>query len=178
MHGKLIVHPNPLGVLTNSPSFDWHRENLRNFLNLSPYNVTEKTVAGKKIVPFGQGSGMVGLPGDFTPPSRFVRAALFTAAATPVDHAKNAVWQAFHILNNFDIPKGVAREKSDSSYSSDFTQLTCVRDPNALKYYFKSYDDQTVKVIDLKKFDFDAKEPKQLAVTGEGEFIDVTRLLK
>lgn len=178
MDGKLIVHPNPLGVLTNSPSFDWHWDNLRNFLHLSPYNVVEKTVAGKKIVPFGQGSGMIGLPGDFTPPSRFVRAALFIAAATPVDHTKNAVWQAFHILNNFDIPKGVAREKSDSHYMSDFTQLTCVRDPNDLKYYFKSYDDQTVKVIDLKKFNFDAKEVKQWAVTGEGEFVDVTRLVK
>ncbi|PYJ17723.1 MAG: hypothetical protein DME96_05080, partial [Verrucomicrobia bacterium] len=72
--GKLNVHDNPLGVLTNSPAFDWHMTNLRNYVNFSMTNVPPVKLGSIKLLPFGQGSGMLGLPGDFTPPSRFVRA--------------------------------------------------------------------------------------------------------
>lgn len=176
--GKLVVHDDKLGVFTNSPTFDWHLTNLRNYINLSPYNAASKTVEGVELVQFGQGSGMVGIPGDFTPPSRFVRAAFYSAASTPVDTSGEAVLQGFHVLNNFDIPVGVAREKTGGSYASDSTQLTCMRDPNTLKYYFKTYADQSIKMIDLAKFDFDAKEVKKWTVAGKQSIVDVTGNLK
>ena len=76
--GKLNVHDNPLGVITNSPTFDWHMTNLRNYVNFSMTNVPPVQLGPVKLLPFGQGSGMLGLPGDFTPPSRFVRAVAFS----------------------------------------------------------------------------------------------------
>lgn len=176
--GKLVVRDDNLGVFTNSPTFDWHMTNLRNFINLSPYNIGEKEIEGEKFVQFGQGSGMVGLPGDYTPPSRFVRAAVFASASTPSKNANESVLQAFHVLNNFDIPVGVSRQKTGDTYASDFTQITCVRDPNDLKYYFKTYADQSIKVIDLKKFELDAKDAKRWVVSGKQEFTDVSNLLK
>ena len=106
MDGELKIHPNGLGVMSNSPGFDWHMTNLSNYVTMSAKNVTQVDLAGKEIKGLGQGSGMLGLPGDFTPPSRFVRAVAFSKTALPVENAKAGVLQAFHILNQFDIPHG------------------------------------------------------------------------
>ena len=81
--GKLNVFDDPLGVVTNSPSFDWHMANLRNYVNFSMTNVPPVKLGSVKLEPFGQGSGMLGLPGDFTPPSRFVRAVAFSQSVFP-----------------------------------------------------------------------------------------------
>lgn len=148
--GKLVVTDNPLGVITNSPAFDWHMTNLRNYVSLRPLNVPPVTVDRLKLQPLGQGSGMVGLPGDFTPPSRFVRAAVFSATAVPPASVAEGVTQVFHVLNNFDIPVGVAADKDGDKVGYDFTLATVARDPLALRYYWKTYEDQTIRVLDLK----------------------------
>ncbi|MGE3954789.1 MAG: linear amide C-N hydrolase [Parachlamydiales bacterium] len=152
--GELVVYENPIGTITNSPTFDWHLTNLINYLNLSPKNAQPMTLRGVELTPFGMGSGMVGLPGDFTPPSRFVRAALFSSYATPSKNGPEAVNQTFHLLNNFDIPKGIAVGKGES----DFTQLTSVKEADSKRYYFKTYGNQTIRYLDLMKFDLDAEE--------------------
>ena len=68
VQGKLHVYDNPLGVMTNSPTFDWMTTYLSNFVNLSATNVPQLDLKGFTIHQFGQGSGMVGLPGDFSRP--------------------------------------------------------------------------------------------------------------
>jgi choloylglycine hydrolase len=176
--GKLVTHETTLGTFTNSPTFDWHMTNLRNYINLTPFNVKPVTLDGLTLKPFGAGSGMVGLPGDFTPPSRFVRAAIFSATAVPSANAEAAIFQAFHILNQFDIPVGTARDKIGDVVYTDYTQLTCARDPQALKYYFRSYDDPSIKVIDLHQADLDAKTMKTLSAAGKNQAINVTAQLK
>ena len=135
--------------------------NLRNYVNLTPFNAKPIHVEGVEIAPLGQGSGMVGLPGDFTPPSRFVRAAIFSITATPSENSEKAVFQAFHILNQFDIPLGVARQEVKGIVHTDYTLITAVRDPQTLKYYFKTYDNQTIQMVDLKSFDLNAREVKR-----------------
>jgi choloylglycine hydrolase len=67
--GELKVHDNPLGVMANSPSFDWHMTNLSNYVPMSSKNIEKIDLAGKEIKGLGQGNGMLGLPGDFTPPT-------------------------------------------------------------------------------------------------------------
>ncbi len=177
-NGELQVFENPLGVLTNSPDFNWHLTNLRNFINLSPFNASPVTFEGLTFAPFGQGSGMVGLPGDFSPPSRFVRATIFSFTATPSNNSEEGVLQAFHILNQFDIPIGIAREKANGVVHTDYTLITCVRDPQALTYYYKTYDDQTIKKVDLKKFDLNATTIKQLKTAEKQTYVDVSAELK
>lgn len=177
--GKLLTYENKLGVLTNSPGFDWHLTNLRNYIHFSDVNAKPLTIDGEVLNPFGQGSGMVGLPGDFTPPSRFVRAAIFATTAIPSANAAEAVFQAFHILNQFDIPVGVVREVTpDGVIHSDYTIMTCVRDPQSLNYYFRIYADQTIKFVDLKKFDLNAKFVKRANITGKQPAFDVSGDLK
>ena len=121
---------------------------------------------------------MVGMPGDFTPPSRFVRAAIFSNTAIPSETSDLAVFQAFHILNQFDIPVGVIREESDGKIYTDSTLMTCVRDPKSLKYYFRTYDDQTIKVVDLKKFDLDNKAILYGKMSDRGSAVDITSSIK
>jgi choloylglycine hydrolase len=147
--GTLKVFDAPLGVVTNAPAYDWHMTNLRNYLNLSVTGVPPLDIDGVKLSQLGQGAGMHGLPGDFTPPSRFVRAVAFTQSVLPSDTADGAVLSAFHILNQFDIPRGSVRDKTDGEI--ELTQWTTVSDTKNLRWYFKTYDDETIRVVDLKK---------------------------
>lgn len=153
--GKLVVSDNPLGVITNSPTFAWHLTNLTNYINLSATNVPRKEMQGLKLQQFGQGNGLHGLPGDFTPPSRFVRAAFYSANILPAESSHKAVFEVFHLLNQFDIPYGAVRSVDKEI---DFTQATTVKDPNNLIYYFKTYADQNIKSISLSNFTVDSKK--------------------
>ncbi len=158
MNGKLVIYDNPIGVLTNSPNFDWHMTNLRNYTYLKSRNANKMTINGITFKQLGQGSGMYGIPGDYTPVSRFVRATAFCLTALPTETTLDAIKDVFHILNNFDIPKGFSREVVDGKVFVDYTQLTCARDPNTLKYYYKTYDNQTIKEFDLNSFNENSKE--------------------
>ena len=178
INGQLVVRENPVGTYSNSPTIDWHLTNLRNFINLTPYNVKPLKVEGMELSPFGQGSGMVGLPGDFTPPSRFVRASIYSITAVPSATSNEAVFQLFHILNQFDIPVGVARSVENGVTYSDFTQATIVRDPANLKYYYRTYNDQTIRLVNLNDFDLNAKDIKQLDTAGTDPFVDMSKQLK
>ena len=178
LEGKLKVYENKIGVITNSPSFDWHLTNLNNYINLTPFNVTKGSIKALALHPFGQGSGMKGLPGDFTPPSRFVRASFFSKSASPAKNSREAVKETFHVLNQFDIPKGVVRGEDQGKTSFDYTMLTSVKDSLTLEYFYRTYNDQAIKSVNLKKFDLDAKEIKTLKTSGEQKIYDVTSTLR
>lgn len=157
--GVLKIYDNALGVMTNSPPFDWHLANLRNYVKLSPVNAPALEIGGQKFSPLGQGSGMLGVPGDTTPPSRFVRALGYTLAAEKKPSGIESVRLAEHILNNFDIPAGWIQQKQDGTAEEplEYTQWSTVADLTNLQYYVKTYDDQVLRGIDLKSFDLDAK---------------------
>ena len=169
--GHLIATDNPFGVFTNSPNFDWHMTNLRNYVNFSPLNAAPVQLGPVKLTGFGQGSGMVGLPGDFTPPSRFVRAVAFSQAVLPslLPTGREAVLQAYHLLNNFDIPKGVAREHEKDPHGNpvaDYTLWTSAADLKARRYHVKTYENSAIRSIDLMAQALDAKEIRHFPVTG------------
>jgi choloylglycine hydrolase len=174
VNGELHVHDNPLGVMSNSPTFDWHLTNLRNYVNLSVTNVPPVEISQIKFLSFGQGSGMLGLPGDFTPPSRFVRAVAFSKSALPVATAKDGVLQAFHILNQFDIPKGAARSIEHGKKTADYTLWTGASDLKNLRYYFRTYDNSRIRMVDMKAVDLDAKEIRTISMQGQEQIEDVS----
>jgi choloylglycine hydrolase len=149
--GKLVIYDDPFGVLTNSPTFDWHMTNLSNYAGLSAVNRAPLTLQGYTINGFGQGSGFYGLPGDFTPPSRFVRAVAFEAAAVKPATASDAVQQVFHILNNFDIPVGAVRDDSTGKTLDEWTLWTSAEDLTNLQFYFRTFTDQSLRSVDLRK---------------------------
>ncbi|MBL0712264.1 MAG: choloylglycine hydrolase family protein [Desulfosarcina sp.] len=176
--GRLVLYDNPTGAMANSPTFDWHMTNLRNYVALNPNNVPPVSIFGQTFKQLGQGSGMLGLPGDFTPPSRFVRAAVFSATAIPAKNAEKGIKQVFHILNNFDIPVGVARETHDGVIHSDYTMLTVARNAKNNRFFYKTYDDQTIRMVDLSRLNPNAKKIKRISAKSEQPIVDMTDKLK
>ena len=85
LKGELTIFDAPLGTITNALSYDWHETNLHNYINLSPVALPDKKIGDLDFKPLGGGSGMIGLPGDFTPPSRFVRAVALFQSARPTE---------------------------------------------------------------------------------------------
>lgn len=146
----LKVHENTVNVLTNNPTYDWHLTNLSNYVGLQSRNVEAIEVGTERITPFGQGSGMLGLPGDMTSPTRFVRAVAFANTSLPSDSVDDAIFKAFHILNVFDIPKGAIREADPSVTLTDYTLWTSAADTLNGVYYYKTYISQAVESIDVR----------------------------
>jgi choloylglycine hydrolase len=96
-----------------------------------------------------------------------------------VDSAKEGVLQAFHILNQFDIPKGAARGVEKGKEVADYTLWTSAADLKNLHYYFRTYDNSKIRMIDLKTSnDLDAKEIKKISIQGKEIIEDVTKLAK
>ena len=176
--GELTIHLNPLGVMTNSPQFDWHMTNLANYVTMTSKNFEGINLAGSKITPFGQGSGMLGLPGDFTPPSRFVRAVAYSQTALPVETAEEGVLQAFHILNQFDIPKGAAMGLEHGVEVADYTLWTSAVDLKNLRHYFRTYENSQIRMVDLEQVDFDAPSIKSISMRGDEVIEDLSKTAK
>ena len=148
-------YENELGVLTNSPGFEWHLTNLNNYVNLSAGAVPERRVGALSLSAFGGGSGLHGLPGDMTPPSRFVRAAFFQATAPQLKTTAETVVQAFHILNNFDIPIGTqVAEGQPVPEIPSATQWTVVTDIRHRCIYYRTMHNATIRCFDFKTIDF------------------------
>jgi len=149
--GTLKVHDAPLGVMTNAPTYDWHMTNLANYINLSVKDVQSAKVGPLTLQAFGSGSGLLGLPADFTPPSRFVRAVVFSQSSTSNKTGEDAVLGAFHILNQFDIPKGSVVNAAVGEPAAEITEWTSVADLKNLRWYFRTREDQSIRVVDLKE---------------------------
>ena len=132
--GKAKFYENPLGVLTNSPNFPWHLTNLANYINLRSGSSQPLQLAKDlQVKPLGGGTGMLGLPGDFTPPSRFVRAAMLQSSAPLLPDAQQTALQAFHLLNSFDIPIGLQHAPGQAPdglpSATQFTSATAITPP-------------------------------------------------
>mgnify|MGYP000611974321 CR=1 FL=1 len=149
VEGQLQMHDNPLGVFTNSPNFKWHLINLNNYTRLSSINSTPAQWGPLILTPAGQGSGLLGLPGDFTPPSRFVRAAFFSHAVTSAQNALQARDTAFHILNLFDIPAGVVQEQQNTGVFQDYTQWTSACDLKNKIFYWHTYQNRQIRSVSI-----------------------------
>lgn len=156
INGQPVIYDNPIGVLTNSPDFNWQLTNLNNYVNLYPGTAQPQDLGGRTIASFGAGSGFLGIPGDVTPPSRFVRAAFYKATAPQLATARETVLQCFHIMNNFDIPIGIEHEtgKAPADIPSA-TQWTTATDVTNLMIYYRTAWNSTIRCIDLKSIRFD-----------------------
>ena len=192
--GKLNIHDAPLGTLTNSPPYDWQTINVGNYVDLSPVNVPQRQLGKFTSMNYGQGSGAIGLPGDMSPPSRFVRAALFSHWATPAATASETVNLGFHVLNTFDIFNGAIQSNTADQtpntkgflastgqsklVNTDTTEWTVAHDRTNLKTYVRTYNGLEIQVIDLSKANFD--EPGLRTIDLQNDFApqDITAQAK
>ena len=169
----LTVHDNTVNAVTNNPSYDWQLTNLRKYVGLRPQNREAVTVGQQKLRPFGQGTGMFGLPGDFSSPSRFVRATAFVNNALPSADADEGVFRTFHIMNNFDIPKGAILEP-DSQTLVDYTIWTSVTDTTNAVYYYKTFKSQRIECVRVREALKGLDAPKRLKMEDRFSVTDRT----
>jgi choloylglycine hydrolase len=155
--GTLKVHDAPFGIITNSPTYDWHMTNLSNYTSLQAADVPTLEIQGQSIREAGIGSGLLGIPGDYSPASRFVRATVLQAFSTQPADAKAAVNLALHLLNNVDIPVGPASEQIKGQTHYDRTEWVSISDLTHRAFYFRTYDNQQLRRVALDSFDFEAK---------------------
>ena len=167
------IHENPLGVMTNSPPYDFHMLNIRNYIQLSKHAHEDFVLGGTPFKPLGEGSGLLGMPGDLTPPSRLVRAATLANFATPVKTGVEAVNLAFHVLNSVDIPKGVACQAKED-FLPDYTSWRVAKDLTNNALYYHDYNDLTIRVVYLDNVKAGQRLKIKVEAHEVGGFKDVT----
>ena len=170
--GGWQVHDNPPAVATNAPYLDWHLLNLSNYAGLSAANPAPQTVSGMELRPFGQGAGLRGLPGDYSSPSRFVRAAAMTSLARQPADSRAAELCALHVLNSFDIVDGAIREPFGSELVDEVTVWDTIVNLTGQRYAYRTMTDPNVYVADLAATDF-TRPPHVVPLSWQGEFLPV-----
>ena len=176
--GELVLHDNPLGVMTNSPSFDWHITNLRNYVHLFTPQPIRITLHGCELFPTGQGSNFWGLPGDFTPPSRFVRLVTLSQTAHPAATANEGVNLAINIINNITIPRGSVVEEKGDEKQFEYTQWTTICDLTNTRLYYRTYDNHCYRYVDAKKLSFKGTTIKRIIMDEPACYADYTNKLQ
>lgn len=144
----LQIFDNQLKVLANSPNFDWHMTNLRNYINISPVQQESISWGNIKITPFGQGAGTFDLPGDYTSPSRFVRTAYLKSFTTAPENDEEAINTCFNIMKGVTIPKGTVITKRGTD---DYTQYTAFININSGDYYFNTYSNNQITKVSINQ---------------------------
>ncbi|GJM14791.1 MAG: choloylglycine hydrolase [Thermodesulfobacteriota bacterium] len=169
-----------VGVMTNSPRYDWHVTNLRNYVDLNAENVPPAVIDGVSFAGTGQGTGLKGIPGDPTPPSRFVRAAAIAYLSEKGDTAADIVNLSEHILNNVDIPIGLVRDFEDGETFHDYTQWVVIKDLTNKILYYRSYENMSLRSVDMNKLDMSSNGKRlKFPVNGLGSgVVDITSELK
>lgn len=149
------IFDNDVDVLTNQPGYGWHQENLRNYMNL--FNAQpEKINWGKaEFKPFGSGSLMRGIPGDYYSPSRFVRLAYLNTHYPTKDTEEENVARMFHTLSGVAMIDGAAA-MADGNFEK--TVYTGGYSAATKTYYYNTYEDYEIKKVSLSDYDANGKD--------------------
>lgn len=143
----LTILPNAVGVLTNSPDFNWHYTNLRNYMMISPESPDLKEWGDLTLKALSKGTGSYGLPGDFTSPSRFVRITFAKKFMELPETREEMILSCFHIMKLVTIPKGIVIA---NNHNPEYTQYTNFMNLNTGSYYFTSYSNNEIKCANIK----------------------------
>ena len=144
------IYKNPVGVLTNNPTFDKQLFALNNYINLSNKTPENKFATDLELNKYSRGMGAIGLPGDLSSQSRFVRASFVKMNSVSAEGENESVSQFFHILNSVDQQRGCC-QLEDGKYEITIYTSCC----NASKgiYYYTTYDNHQITAVDMHKED-------------------------
>ncbi len=148
----LKLYENPVGVLTNNPTFDYHMTHLADYMQLSHLPPENRFAEGIDLAPYSRGMGAVGLPGDLSSASRFVRAAF--VKWNSVSHDGGDLAQFFHILGAVRQQRGCVR-LSDGAY--EITAYTSCCDTEKGIFYYTTYENSRITAADMHKEDLEGK---------------------
>ena len=167
-HGLQIYH-NPVGVLTNNPPFPYHMTHLTTFMHLSPYPQENKIYKELNLKAFSRGTGAMGLPGDCSSQSRFVRAAFNKLNAASYDTEEENVNQFFHILSSVEQIDGTVKTLENKNVRTVYT--SCCNTDKGI-YYYTTYHSHSITGVDMHNTQLDSGELVKYALRKSELFIE------
>ena len=151
----LNIYENPHGVLTNSPCYPYHAENLRSYLGLSSAEAKNRFSEKLELNPDYRGTGALGLPGDSSSPSRFVRSCFYKFNSTPLEGEEiENISRFFHIIGTSKQLEGAVKVKDGSVK----TRYTCCINADTGMYYYTTYENSRVSAVSLSLEDVDSSD--------------------
>lgn len=164
-HESIVVEPladgvriydDPIGVLTNEPPFEFHLYDLSNHMHVSIDQAEDRFSAKLPLEAYSNGMGGIGLPGDFSSSSRFVRAAFVKLNSISGQGTSESISQFFHILSSVAMPRGCVRMGTDDY---EITRYSCCCDTDKGIYYYTTYENSQITGIDMHRENLDGYEP-------------------
>ncbi len=168
MKDGLHIHENPVGVLTNNPPFEYQRFNLNNYRHLRVDNGENHLSASIPLETYCQGLGAIGLPGDVSSMSRFVRIAFGRANSVCEGDESSSVNQFFHLLSSVEMPRGVCRTPEETWDITVYS--SCVNTDRGL-YYYTTYDNRQITCVDMHRADLDGNTVSRYPMMTESRFL-------
>ncbi len=147
------IYENPVGVLTNNPPFDKQMFELNNYMHLSAKTPENNFSKKLNLETYSLGMGAIGLPGDLSSQSRFIRAVFVKMNSISLEGEKESVSQFFHILNSVDQQRGCC-DLGDGKY--EITMYTSCCNNNKGIYYYTTYDNHQITAINMHKEDLES----------------------
>ncbi len=147
------IHDNPFGVLTNNPPFQYHINHVAEYMHLSSEHPKNTLFPEGNLEKYSGGFGAIGLPGDFSSASRFVRAVFAKAHTTREKTAAGNIGRFFHILDTVAVPKGCSKTEENLDNATVYTSCA---DRSELAYYFTTYNCRAVKSVFMKEHNMDS----------------------
>ena len=163
------IYENPVHVLTNNPTFDFHITNLAQYLNLTPctpYNCFSEKV---KIEEFGNGMGSIGLPGDFSSASRFIKAAYLRLNSVCECDESSSVSQFFHLLDAVAVVNGSIKIDNEKDY---ITTYSCCMNADKGIYYYKTYQNSQLNAINMYHEDLESNKIIEFSLKKEQHILE------
>lgn len=145
----LKIYENPVGVLTNNPEFDYHMTHLCDFMNLTCLP-PENRFGNITLLPYSKGMGAMGLPGDLSSASRFVRAAFIKLNSVCGNAESESISQFFHILGSVEQHRGCARSGDGECNITQYT--SCINTDKGI-YYYTTYENSCISAVDMYNCD-------------------------
>lgn len=152
----LKVYDDPVGVLTNNPPFSYHLQNLNNYLNVTSEVPESRFAASLPLKRYCLGMGGIGLPGDLSSASRFVRAAFTRLNSVSDAGTSSEISQFFHILASVAQPRGCS-SAGDGQYET--TLYSSCADTAAGIYYYTTYENSQITAVDMRRENLDGCMP-------------------
>ncbi len=163
----LKVYDNPVGVMTNNPTFDFHLTNLCNYMSLSPSDPTNNIAPAIGLEKYSRGMGGLGLPGDLSSASRFVKAVFTLQNSKCGESELESVCQFFHILGSVSQQKGCCKVEKGYEYT---IYSSCCNTTKGI-YYYTTYLNSQIVGVDMHQENLDSKNLINYNLISQNEFV-------
>lgn len=150
--GRQVFHDNIIGILTNDPTYDWHIKNIQNYnyiSNVAPTGSITINDFNFDAAYYGYPTSNFGISSDDGPVSRFVRISQLIRYMTVPNNSEQAITMGYHLLEKVSVVPGFSKIYSNEKYLTGVTIYRIIRDHTNKRFYFITYNDLTMKMVDL-----------------------------